>query len=191
MPYPLFVLIRDSVVLREIPFTGSRLTIGRSPRADVCINDAAISASHAEIVRVDEELILQDLNSTNGTKVSGQPVHRHYLRDGDIIRLAGFELHYKADNVSGVGADVHGHLRVLDGQHQGRTLVIGARPLTVGDASAHAIVFADGSGTVRFAIRAEADTPTEAPKELSDGDTFVIAGMTFQFMKRSPPLCPN
>lgn len=180
---PLFVLIRDAVVLREIPFVRDRLTIGRSPINDLRIDDPAISATHAEIVRADDELILRDLNSTNGTKVSGQPVHRHYLRDGDIIGLANFELLCRVDCVLSPDQTAIGRLLVVDGPHQGRALAVGARPVTIGDRGAQGIVCVDAAGVARLVLGGVAGSTAEAGKELAEGEFFSIGGTCFQFLR--------
>jgi two-component system cell cycle response regulator len=61
--------------------------IGRGDVAQVRLHDDGISRRHAMIVRVSGDLCLEDLQSANGTRVNGQPITRHVLRDGDKIQL--------------------------------------------------------------------------------------------------------
>ena len=47
---------------------------GRSPENDFQIEHPTISARHCEIVAGNNEIILSDCDSTNGTFVAGQPI---------------------------------------------------------------------------------------------------------------------
>jgi pSer/pThr/pTyr-binding forkhead associated (FHA) protein len=70
-----------------IPITGS-VIIGRSPDADLVIADDFVSSIHAKVVPTDGGAILEDLGSTNGTIVNGQPATRPLeLREGAVIQL--------------------------------------------------------------------------------------------------------
>lgn len=86
-------------VLREFVLDKERITIGRAPQNEVVIKDPAISGEHAVIVMADGDALLEDLDSTNGTRVNGQPVRTHFLRDGDVIELGRLTLHYKTFSV--------------------------------------------------------------------------------------------
>ena len=71
----------------SIPLTGP-VIIGRSPDADLVIADDFVSATHARIVPADDGIVLEDLGSTNGTLVNGQPATRPLsLSAGDVIEL--------------------------------------------------------------------------------------------------------
>ena len=61
--------------------------IGRSPSADLRINDKAISRDHACISFEDGQYLIEDLQTTNGTKVNGKRVRSGELQDGDTIQL--------------------------------------------------------------------------------------------------------
>lgn len=79
---------------QEFPLDCERLTIGRATHNDVVIDHPGVSAEHALIVTLRDDALLQDLASTNGTMVNGQPVMRHFLQDGDVIELADCEIVY-------------------------------------------------------------------------------------------------
>jgi len=65
-------------------------TIGRSPDSHVVINDPRISRSHARIDFAGGRFVLEDLGSTNGTTLNGEPVSAPAeLADGDALSLAG------------------------------------------------------------------------------------------------------
>ena len=89
------ILVAHNAAPREIMLAKERIMIGRGPHNDIVIDDCAISAEHAVITMVDGDSLVEDWNSTNGTQVNGQPVRRHFLRDGDVIELAGYELRFQ------------------------------------------------------------------------------------------------
>jgi pSer/pThr/pTyr-binding forkhead associated (FHA) protein len=60
-------------------------TIGRASLNHIVIDDPAVSAQHAIIARSADSYRLQDLHSTNGTRVNGLPVKEVELKDGDKI----------------------------------------------------------------------------------------------------------
>ena len=60
-------------------------TIGRASLNHIVIDDPTVSAQHAIIARSADSYRLQDLHSTNGTRVNGLPVTEVDLKDGDKI----------------------------------------------------------------------------------------------------------
>jgi two-component system cell cycle response regulator len=65
------------------------LIIGRSSKADVCIQDRRVSQRHARVVVTPEgEVFVEDLGSTNGIYVNGKKVTRHTLKDGDKVHVS-------------------------------------------------------------------------------------------------------
>lgn len=66
-------------------------TLGRSSVCNIVAESGAVSKVHARIERTADQLILEDLGSSNGTFVNGKRVMTAVLRDGDVILLAGVE----------------------------------------------------------------------------------------------------
>lgn len=91
------ILSMDGLVLKEIPLTKERTTIGRKPHNDIQIDNLAISGEHAVIVSILNDAFLEDLNSTNGTYVNAQPVKKHVLKDNDVVELGKYRLKYLKD----------------------------------------------------------------------------------------------
>jgi hypothetical protein len=91
------VLSLDGVVLKEVPITKDRTTIGRRSHNDLVIDNLAISGEHALLSRSGEDLYLEDLGSTNGTTVNGQPVKRHLLVGGDLIEIGKYRLKFVSE----------------------------------------------------------------------------------------------
>jgi hypothetical protein len=63
------------------------LVIGRDSDCDVALSDDSVSRRHARLVSRDGAWIIQDLGSTNGTLLNGEPVGRCELRPGDRLQL--------------------------------------------------------------------------------------------------------
>lgn len=91
---PRLVLSLDGVVLRELPISKERTTIGRRSHNDLVIDNLAVSGEHAVIISQANDTFLEDLGSTNGTMVNGQPVKKHRLQDGDVVELGKYLLRY-------------------------------------------------------------------------------------------------
>jgi predicted component of type VI protein secretion system len=85
---------------RSVPLGGERTVVGRSPDADLTLDDEAVSWNHLEIERRGQVLMAIDLDSRNGTALNGEPLDRpRRLRDGDTLIVGGHRL-----EVSGGGA---------------------------------------------------------------------------------------
>ncbi|MBL8404954.1 MAG: FHA domain-containing protein, partial [Dechloromonas sp.] len=94
-----------------------RLSIGRKPHNDIQIDNLAISGDHAVVVTILADSFLEDLNSTNGTLVNGQPIKKHFLRNNDIIELGKYKLKYLADLQASVAAsDFERNAAIRSGQ---------------------------------------------------------------------------
>lgn len=72
-------------------------TLGRLPSCEVSIDDPSVSRRHARILSADGQWTVEDLGSTNGVKINGQPVGRAHLRDGDRLELGGVSLNFSLE----------------------------------------------------------------------------------------------
>jgi len=104
---PKLVLSLDGVALKDVPVGKDRTTIGRRSHNDVVIDNLAVSGEHAVMVRSGDDFLLEDLGSTNGTTVNGQPIKKHLLHNGDFIDIGKYRLRFLSDNGEAVtGGDV-------------------------------------------------------------------------------------
>jgi len=93
---------------RDIALDRDRITIGRRPDNDVCLQYPAVSADHAEIITIAGDSFLHDCGSTNGTLVNGQQITKHFLRDHDKIDIGRLQFVYlqnEAETVEPLPAD--------------------------------------------------------------------------------------
>jgi len=88
------ILSMDGLVLKEIPLSKERTTIGRKPHNDIQIDNLAVSGEHAVIVTILNDSFLEDLGSTNGTLINGNPVKKHFLQNNDVVELGKYKLKF-------------------------------------------------------------------------------------------------
>ncbi|MDP2240184.1 MAG: FHA domain-containing protein [Burkholderiales bacterium] len=91
------ILSLDGSVIRDVPLDKERVTIGRKPQNDIQIENLAVSSEHACIVTILNDSFLEDLGSTNGTLVNGNPIKKHILQNNDVIEVGKYKLKYIAD----------------------------------------------------------------------------------------------
>ena len=73
---------------------GERMTIGRSPDAEVFLDDVTVSRNHALLVRRRDGLYIDDLGSLNGTYVNRRRIESHRLANGDELQVGKYKLTY-------------------------------------------------------------------------------------------------
>jgi hypothetical protein len=71
------------------------ITIGRLPESAVMVTDPNASRRHAEIRRAGADVVVVDLNSTNGTRVNGATIRERKLVDGDQIVIGTTVLRFE------------------------------------------------------------------------------------------------
>jgi serine/threonine protein kinase len=74
---------------KKIRLRGPVTLIGRSSECDVILRSSEVSKRHCQILLEDDQVIVEDLSSFNGTWVNGKPVDRCRLKEGDILKVAG------------------------------------------------------------------------------------------------------
>jgi pSer/pThr/pTyr-binding forkhead associated (FHA) protein len=71
----------------EFPLDRDVLLVGREEDADIQIDEPLVSRAHARLERRGGGYVVQDLGSTNFTRVNGEPVGEQLLEDGDELRF--------------------------------------------------------------------------------------------------------
>ena len=80
------------------------VTIGRSSENLIVIDDPSVSGRHAQLHQVGETYHLQDLDSTNGTRVNGEKITSVALKVGDRIRFGKVEACFECEVAGDVPA---------------------------------------------------------------------------------------
>lgn len=78
----------------DIALDGERLVIGRLGECEITVADANVSRRHAAFVREGDGWAIEDLGSTNGTRLNNEPVKYARLRDGDVVEVGATQLRY-------------------------------------------------------------------------------------------------
>ncbi|MGH9259607.1 MAG: FHA domain-containing protein [Acidimicrobiales bacterium] len=87
------------LVVKRGPNVGSRFALekdvvhaGRHPESDIFLDDVTVSRHHAEIVRADNQYVVRDAGSLNGTYLNRERVDSAPLSDGDELQIGTFKL---------------------------------------------------------------------------------------------------
>lgn len=91
---PKMIVSIDGAVIKEVQLTRERTTLGRRPYNDLVIDNLAVSGEHAVFVLQGEDVVVEDLNSTNGTYINGKAVKQQKLENGDLIEIGKYKIRY-------------------------------------------------------------------------------------------------
>lgn len=183
---PKLVLKFDDRVLQEA-FLGSRpVRIGRLPDNTVVIDNPAVSGHHARVLHEGSDVILEDLQSTNGTFVNEKPITRHLLQHGDVILIGKHTLVFDqlADQGPVEAADpgtsvpeLGGTLMLDTKHHRDLMAKLGIEPPVKAPAGVDATPRME---TVRAAPRAETEPKTTKTPAGRVGALHVLSGRADQ-----------
>src|SRR6516162_9680763 len=90
-------LMFENKLMKEVPIGNRVVTIGRSPDNDLPVDNLAVSNYHARVYFEGSRLVVEDLDSLNGTFVNDLRVERATLHDGDSIWIG--KHHIKVDAI--------------------------------------------------------------------------------------------
>lgn len=111
-PGPSVIVTRDGDTLARHELQEGKYIIGRAELADISLPDPYISKTHALLQVFANGLLLQDLNSTNGTTVNSRVIYKTILRNDDIISLGSFRL--KVANIPALPAEIEQRIDFTD-----------------------------------------------------------------------------
>lgn len=83
------VMVKADGTSREFPFDKQSVIVGRDEAARLRIPLPSVSRKHCELTIDDEELVVKDLGSANGTYVNGAKVKERELSPGDLLTVGG------------------------------------------------------------------------------------------------------
>ncbi len=84
---PVLIVKFEGSVLQKVRTNGGAITIGRGRDNAIAIDNLSISNRHAQIKSEQGRLVIEDLDSLNGTFVNNQRVKRTTLKDGDVVMV--------------------------------------------------------------------------------------------------------
>ena len=90
---PRLVILSEGLTGRSHELKVEKTTVGRVDDNTFPIPEASVSSHHCEILLRGQEIVVKDLNSTNGTFLGGQQITGEaVLKSGQILRLGQVEL---------------------------------------------------------------------------------------------------
>ena len=92
----LVVLAPEALRGRQIELCTDYLTVGREPTCDVRLDDPHVSRTHAALQRRGGTVYVQDLGSSAGTFVNGNPAAGTELHQGDVVTFATVRARFEA-----------------------------------------------------------------------------------------------
>jgi hypothetical protein len=169
----------EGQIVQTFELTQARTCVGRRPTNDIVLEHLSVSGEHAVLLLDHGRVSLQDLDSTNGSYVNGQPVRLQQLQPGDQIELGACCLSFEPPRV-----------RVLSGVAAGREWPIVKAITTLGHAGVvaatierqvHACVLSPVAGAESLKVN---DCPVGLQATaLRHGDLIELGGSRMQFLQ--------
>ena len=206
---PRVIVTIDDTVIKEVDLVKERTTLGRRPYNDIVIENLVVSGEHLGLIMQGGQVVVEDLNSTNGTYVNGIVVKRQVLQHDDIIEVGKYKIRFLSDTnadfektmvfksrpvASAVpptpSSDMRGTIKVLSGAAAGREMPLTKIVTTVGKPglAVAAITRRPHNFFVHHVEGVEQPLLNgipvgEEPAVLKDGDRIVLAGIQMQFVQ--------
>ena len=89
---------------REYPIEQGEIAIGRKADNAILLDNPTISSHHCRILHNGDACVLQDLDSTNGTRVNSRDVKESALHHKDLLQLGSIEFMFDAPELATAGA---------------------------------------------------------------------------------------
>lgn len=88
------VLSLDDAIVTEVELTKPVTVLGRHPACDICVDHPAISGRHLLFRQVGRTVYVEDLGSTNGTKVNGIAATNQVVHHLDLVEVGRHKVHF-------------------------------------------------------------------------------------------------
>jgi hypothetical protein len=103
---PKLVLLTEGFTGRTYELSVEKTTVGRVEDNAFQIAEPSVSSHHAEIVLRGNDVVIKDLNSTNGTYINGEKITESVLKPGQTLKLGSVEM--RLEGKDGAGAPAPG-----------------------------------------------------------------------------------
>ena len=97
------VVLSEGFTGRTYELKADKTTIGRLEDNAFQIPEASVSSHHCEVVLRGSDVVVKDLNSTNGSFINGEKVSEAILKPGQILRLGQVEIRLESDAAPAAG----------------------------------------------------------------------------------------
>jgi ABC transport system ATP-binding/permease protein len=81
-----------------VPFVREEITIGRQEGNTIRLTERNVSRRHARLMRQNGHVVVEDLGSSNGTRINGERISgQSTVKDGDLIQIGDYDLALQSD----------------------------------------------------------------------------------------------
>lgn len=94
------VILTQGLPGRAYELNVDRTTIGRVEDNLFQITEPSVSSHHCEVLLRGSDVVIKDLNSTNGTFINGEQITESVLKPGQTLRLGQVELKLEAEKAA-------------------------------------------------------------------------------------------
>jgi pSer/pThr/pTyr-binding forkhead associated (FHA) protein len=98
------VILTQGMTDRVHELKADRTTIGRVEDNMFQIPEASVSSHHCEVLLRGKDVVVKDLDSTNGTFINGEKISESVLQPGQTLRLGNVELRLDTGALPAAGA---------------------------------------------------------------------------------------
>ena len=91
------VVLSAGMTGRTLELKVDKTTIGRVEDNTFQIAEPSVSSHHCEVLLRGSDIVVRDLNSTNGTFINGEKVSETVLKPGQVLRLGQIEMRLEPD----------------------------------------------------------------------------------------------
>ncbi len=109
---PKLVVSTQGLTDRSCELKADLVTVGRVEDNIFHIAEASVSSHHCEIFLRGNDVVIKDLNSTNGTFINGEKIAEAILKPGQTLRLGNVELRLDAEGAP-AAKKVHDQTKVI------------------------------------------------------------------------------
>jgi|SRR5581483_9152951 pSer/pThr/pTyr-binding forkhead associated (FHA) protein len=97
------VVLSEGMTGQSYELKVDKTTVGRVDDNTFQISQPSVSSHHCEVLLRGNDVVIKDLNSTNGTFINGQPVTGEaVLKPGQVLRLGEVEIRLESGAPAGV-----------------------------------------------------------------------------------------
>lgn len=196
---------RPGTSRRTVRLQGGAYVIGRAEGADIQLEDGEVSRRHARLLVDGDDVVIEDLDTQNGTWVRGDRVRQATLDDGDTVELSPFTLTVKLGVWVPPPRKVW--LEIVDGPGTGTRFDLHGGVMGIGRAEDQPVRLPDQSASRAHAEVVQRDERwylrdnhsangvllngrRVVEAELQAGDVFAIGNTQLKLFVQEPPPAP-
>ncbi len=107
---PRLIASLNGVVVQDYMLKESRTTLGRRSSNDIVLSDMAVSGEHAAFTYEKKIgiVVIEDMGSTNGTRVNGIKIRRQVLQSGDLLDIGKCRIRFLMSSIAPEGGSPNG-----------------------------------------------------------------------------------